>query len=70
MKFSDQIVREYVKPQKTIFECDDRFEIPVIAFNIENNLLSDITFAVIEGDKVLSFLNLQQGIIKMNDNTH
>lgn len=48
-----------MKPQKTIFECDDRFEIPVIAFNIENNILSDITFAMIEGNKVLSFLNLQ-----------
>jgi len=42
----------------------------VIAFNIENNILSDITFAVIEGDRVRSFLNLQQGNIKMNDNTH
>ena len=32
--------------------------------------MSDITFAVIEGEKVLSFINLQQGEIKMNDNTH
>ena len=51
-------MRKFVKPQKTIFECDDRLEVPVIAFNIENNVLSDITFAVIEGDKVLSFINL------------
>ena len=29
-----------------------------ISTNIENNILSDITFAVIEGDKVLSFINL------------
>ena len=59
-----------MKPQKTIFECDDRLEVPVIAFNIENNVLSDITFAMIKDDKVLSFINLQQGDIKMNDNTH
>jgi len=63
-------VRKFVKPQKTIFECDDRLEVPVIAFNIENNVLSDITFAVIEGNKVLSFINLKQGDIKMNDNTN
>lgn len=38
-----------------MFEDDDRMEIPIIAFNIDGSNMTDITFAVIDGNSITSF---------------